>query len=157
MRGEERAGSRWQSVALVCSFSKIHVGLEARSLHVRYREKKSHERKTPVMKIEITLFDQAEENPTGDVVEVVQTESGFLSAETVRGIVQSKAGHLVVQEVSIALLEQPWFWSAALAAQADVLELVLVEGESLGQVEETLKRVSWAAQEVVSGASVGLA
>lgn len=109
------------------------------------------------MKIEITLFDQAEENPTGDVVEVVQTESGFLSAETVRDIVQSKAGHLVVQEVSIALLEQPWFWSAALAAQVDVLELVLVEGESLGRVEETLKRVSWAAQEVVSGAVVGLA
>lgn len=35
--------------------------------------------------------------------------------------------------MSIALLEQPWFWSAALAAQVDVLELVLVEGESLGQ------------------------
>lgn len=46
---------------------------------------------------------------------------------------------------------------AALAAQADVLELVLVEGESLGQVEGTLKRVSWAAQEVVVGAVVGLA
>lgn len=109
------------------------------------------------MKIEITLFDQADENPTGDVVEVVQTESGFLSAETVRDIVQSKAGHLVVQEVSIALVEQPWFWSVALAVQADVLELVLVEGESLGQVEETLRRVSWAAQEVVPGAVVGMA
>lgn len=109
------------------------------------------------MKIEITLFDQADENPTGDVVEVVQTESGFLSAETVRDIVQSKAERLVVQEVSVALLEQPWFWSAALAAQADVLELVLVEGGSLGQVEETLERVSWAAQEVAPGAGVGMA
>lgn len=109
------------------------------------------------MKIEITLFDQADENPTGDVVEVVQTESGFLSAETVRDIVQSKAKYLVVQEVSVALLEQSWFWSAALAAQADVLELVLVEGEGLGQVEETLKRVSWAAQEVAPGVGVGMA
>lgn len=109
------------------------------------------------MKIEVTLFDQAEENPVGDVVEVVQTESGFLSAETVRGIVQSEAERLVVQEVSVALLEQPWFWSAALAAQADVLELVLVEGESLGYVEETLKRVSWAAQEVAPGTLVGTA
>lgn len=71
--------------------------------------RKNHTReKTPVMKIEVTLFDQAEENPTGDVVEVVQTESGFLSAETVRGIVQSRAERLVVQEVGIALLEQPW-------------------------------------------------
>lgn len=59
--------------------------------------------------------------------------------------------------MSIALLEQPWFWSAALAAQVDVLELVLVEGESLGQGGGTLRRVSWAAQEVVSGAVVGLA
>lgn len=109
------------------------------------------------MKIEVTLFDQAEENPVGDVVEVVQTESGFLSAETVRGIVQSEAERLVVQEVSVALLEQPWFWSAALAAQADVLELVLVEGESLGYVEETLKRVSWAAQEVAPDTLVGTA
>lgn len=109
------------------------------------------------MKIEITLFDQADENPTGDVVEVVQTESGFLSAETVRDIVQSKAERLVVQEVSVALLEQPWFWSAALAAQADVLELVLAEGGSLGQVEGTLKRVSWAAREVVPGTGVGIA
>lgn len=56
-----------------------------------------------------------------------------------------------MQEVSIALVEQPWSWPAALVAREDVLELVLVEGGSLGYVEETLKRVSWAAQEVVSG------
>ena len=109
------------------------------------------------MKIEITLFDQAEENPTGDVVEVVQTESGFLSAETVRSIVQSTAGRVVLQEVSLGLLEQPWFWSVALATGAEELELVLVEGESLGWVEESLKRVSSVAQEVLPGVKVGLA
>ena len=109
------------------------------------------------MKIEITLFDQAEENPTGEVIDLAFTEHGYLSAETVRSIVQSTAERVVLQEVSLGLLEQPWFWSVALATGAEELELVLVEGESLGQVEGTLGRVSWEAQEVVPGARVGMA
>lgn len=109
------------------------------------------------MKIEITLFDQAEENPAGDVVEVALTEHGYLSVETVREIVSSEAQRVVLQEVSLGLLEQPWFWSVALATGAGELELVLVEGQGLGWVEETLKRVSWIAQEVVPGAVVEVA
>lgn len=84
------------------------------------------------MKIEITLFDQAEENPAGDVVEVALTEHGYLSAETVREIVSSEAQRVVLQEVSLGLLEQPWFWSVALATGAGELELVLGEGHRGG-------------------------
>lgn len=91
------------------------------------------------MKIEITLFDQAEENPTGEVIDLAFTEHGYLSAETVRSIVQSTAERVVLQEVSLGLLEQPWFWSVALAAGAEELELVLIEGESLGWVEESFE------------------
>lgn len=109
------------------------------------------------MKIEITLFDQAEENPTGNVVEVALTEHGYLSAETVREIVSSRAQRLVLQEVSLGHLEQPWFWSVALAAGAEELELVLTEGGSLGWVEESLKRFSGVAQEVVPGVVLGMA
>lgn len=106
------------------------------------------------MKIEITLFDQAEENPTGEVIEVAFTEHGYLSAETVRSIVQSTAERVVLQDVSLGLLEQPWFWSVALATGASELELVLVEGESLGWVEESLKQVSSVAREVLPGVVV---
>lgn len=106
------------------------------------------------MKIEITLFDQAEENPTGEVIEVAFTEHGYLDAQTVRNIVQSTAERVVLQDVSLGLLEQPWFWSVALATGAEELELVLVEGESLGWVEESLRRVSSVAQEVLPGAVV---
>lgn len=63
------------------------------------------------MKIEITLFDQAEENPTGEVIDLAFTEHGYLSAETVRNIVQSTTERVVLQEASLGLLEQPWFWS----------------------------------------------
>lgn len=119
--------------------------------------RKNHERKNPVMKIEITLFDQAEENPTGEVIDLAFTEHGYLSAETVRSIVQSTAGRVVLQEVSLGLLEQPWFWSVALATGAEEVKLVLVEGESLGWVKESLKRVSSVAQEVRLGVEVGLA
>lgn len=80
----------------------------------------------------------------------------YLSAETVRSIVQSTAERVVLQEVSLGLLEQPWFWSVALATGAEELELVLVEGEGLGWVEESLKRISSVAQEVLPEVSVGL-
>lgn len=109
------------------------------------------------MKIEITLFDQAEENPTGEVIEVAFTEHGYLDTQTVRNIVQSTAERVVLQDVSLELLEQPWFWSVALATGAEELELVLVEGESLGWVEESLKRVSSVAQEVLPGVVVRVA
>lgn len=109
------------------------------------------------MKIEITLFDQAEENPTGEVIDLAFTEHGHLSAKTVRSIVQSTAGRVLLQEVSLGLLEQPWFWSVALATGAEEVELVLVEGEGLGWVEESLKRVSSVAQEVLPGVEVKLA
>lgn len=118
--------------------------------------RKNHERKNPVMKIEITLFDQAEKNPTGEVIDLAFTEHGYLSAETVRSIVQSTAGRVVLQEVSLGLLEQPWFWSVTLATDAEELELVLVEGGILGWVEESLKRISSVAQEVPPGVEVGL-
>ena len=108
------------------------------------------------MKIEITLFDQADENPTGEVIDLAFTEHGYLSDETVRSIVQSTAERVVLQNVSLGLLERPWFWSVALAAGAEELELVLVEGESLGWVEESLKRVSSVAQEVLLGVVVGV-
>ncbi|WHS49448.1 hypothetical protein QM007_00035 (plasmid) [Rothia sp. SD9660Na] len=55
------------------------------------------------MKIEITLFDQAEENPTGEVIDLAFTEHGCLDTETVRSIVQSTAGRVVLQEVSLGL------------------------------------------------------
>ncbi|MBF0809438.1 hypothetical protein E4U03_12585 [Rothia nasimurium] len=103
------------------------------------------------MKIEIPLFDQAEENPTGEVIDLTFTEHGYLSAETVRSIVQGTAERVVLQEVSLGLLEQPWFWSVALATGAKELELMLDEGESLGWVERSLKRVSSVAQEVLPG------
>lgn len=109
------------------------------------------------MKIEITLFDQAEENPTGEVIDLAFTEHGYLSAKTARSIVQSTAGRVILQEVSLGLLEQPWFWSVALATSAEELKLALVEGESLGWVEESLKRVSLVAQEVLPGVEVRLA
>ncbi|MBF0809387.1 hypothetical protein E4U03_12350 [Rothia nasimurium] len=77
------------------------------------------------MKIEIPLFDQAEENPTGEVIDLAFTEHGYLSAKTVRNIVQSTAGRVVLQEASLGLLEQPWLWSVALATGAEELELAL--------------------------------
>lgn len=60
----------------------------------------------------------------------------------------------MLKEVSLGLLEQPWFWSVALATGAEELELVLVGGEILGWVEESLRRVSSVAQEVLPGAVV---
>lgn len=92
--------------------------------------RKNYEKKNPIMKIEITLFDQAEENPTGEVIDLAFTEHRYLSAETVRSIVQGTAERAVLQEVSLGLLEQPWVWSAALATGAEGLELVLVGAEN---------------------------
>lgn len=54
----------------------------------------------------------------------------------------------MLQEVSLGLLEQPWFWSVALATDAEELELVLVE--------ESLRQVSSVAQEVLPGVEVRL-
>ncbi|WP_237202895.1 hypothetical protein [Rothia endophytica] len=103
------------------------------------------------MKIEITLFDQAEENPTGEVIDLDFTEHRHLDTETVRSMVQDTAERVVLQEVSLGLLEQPWFWSAALATGAEELELALAGGESLGWVEESLKRFASVAWKVLPG------
>lgn len=54
----------------------------------------------------------------------------------------------MLQEVSLGLLEQPWFWSVALATDVEELELVLVEG--------SLRQVSSVAQEVLPGVEVRL-
>lgn len=80
------------------------------------------------MKIEITPFDQAEENPTGEVIDLAVTEHGYLGAKTVQSIIQGTAERVVLQEANRGLLEQPWCWSVALAAGAKELERVMVEG-----------------------------
>lgn len=107
------------------------------------------------MKVEIILFDQAEENPTGEVIDLAFTEHRHLDTETVRSNVQSTAERVVLQEVSLGLLEQPWFWSVALATGAEELELVLVEGESMGWVGESFEAVCFGSLGGAAGSGVG--
>lgn len=107
------------------------------------------------MKVEITLFDQAEENPTGEVIDLAFTEHRHLDTETVRSNVQSTAERLVLQEASLGLLEQPWFWSVALATGTEEVELVLVEGESMGWVGESFEAVCFGSLGGAAGSGVG--
>lgn len=110
-------------------------------------------KKYPTLKglaVHIFLHEATDTLPTGTHVDVLLTEYGNLTTETVREIVQAGGGSLVLEDVPLGLLVQPWFWPVVLAGGASEVHAVLAEGESLGQVEDTLKRITWTAQEFTS-------
>lgn len=114
------------------------------------------DQKEPIMPT-ITLYitpDNAPEN--GEHIEVGLTDGGFIHPQVARAIAGTTAERLILTETRLELLHQPWFWSVALAAEVDFLDLGLEADTGLGWVEETLRGVGRAAGEVVAGTRVEL-
>lgn len=101
----------------------------------------------------LTVPDNAPEN--SEHIEVGLTDGGFIHAQVARAIAGTTAERLVLTETSLELLHQPWFWSVALAAEVDLLDLLEAD-TGLGWVEETLRGIGRAAGEVMAGTRVEL-
>lgn len=115
------------------------------------------DQKEPIMPT-ITLYTNPDSTPeSGEHVEVGLTDGGFIHPQVARAIAgTTTAERLVLTETSLELLYQPWFWSVALTAEVDFLDLGLEADTGLGWVEETLEGLEGAAGEVARGTRVEL-